>query len=170
MKLSLLFFHIVLIFSITACGYKPSSQYTKEQLDGKVFVNLIMDLEDPRNTVLIKDAMNELLIHRLSSKLVHDRSLADTIMNVKLDSVSMSVLQDDDQGNSKLYRATVKILVDYKNKKGSDSFTVEGDDEFSLDDGTTITDTKRFVAIKNASAKALQEVISKIAVNTFKKK
>lgn len=169
MKLSLLFFHIVLIFTITACGYKPSSTYAKEQLEGKIFVNLLIDLEDPRNAVLIKDAMNELIIHRLDSKIVYDRKLADTVMNVKLNSVSMQVLQDDELGYNKLYKAVVRILVDYKNKTGSNSFTVSGDYDFSIDNGTTITDTKRFEAIKNASSKALEEMISKLAINSFKK-
>ncbi len=169
MRLSLLFFHIVLIFSITACGYKPSSHYAKEQLNGKIFVNLIIDLEDPRNAVLIKDAMNELIVHRLDSKIVYDRKLADTIMNVKLNSVSMQVLQDDEQGYNKLYKAVVSVLVDYNNAKGKNSFTVSGDYDFSIDNGTTITDTKRFEAIKNAASEALEEIISKLAVNSLKK-
>ncbi|WP_072680021.1 LPS assembly lipoprotein LptE [Arcobacter sp. LA11] len=169
MKLSLLFFHIVLIFTITACGYKPSSHYAKEQLNGKIFVNLIIDLEDPRNAVLIKDAMNELIVHRLDSKIVYDRKLADTVMNVKLNSVRMQVLQDDAQGYNKLYKAVVGVLVDYSNEKGKKSFTVSGDYDFSIDNGTTITDTKRFEAIKNAASEALEEIISKLAVNSFKK-
>ncbi len=169
MKLSLLFFHIALIFTITACGYKPSSHYAKEQLNGKIFVNLLIDLEDPRNAVLIKDAMNELIVHRLDSEIVYDRKLADTIMNVKLNSVRMVVLQDDEQGYNKLYKAVVNILVDYDNKSGKRSFNVSGDYDFSIDNGTTITDTKRFEAIKNAASEALEEIISKLAVSSFKK-
>jgi len=169
MKLSLLFFHVMLIFLITACGYKPSSQYAKEEVHGKVFVNLLIDLEDPRNAVLIKDAMHELLVHRLDLKIVDDRKLADTIMNIKLDSVKMIVLQDDDQGYNKLYKAVVNILIDYDNKEERKSFLVSGDYDFSIDNGTTITDTRRFEAIKNAANEALEEVISKLAVNSFKK-
>lgn len=169
MKLSLIFFHIALIFVLTSCGYKPSSHYAKEQLSGKIFVDLIVDLKDPRNAVLIKDAMNELIVHRLDSEIVYDRSLADTIMKVKLNSVSMKVLQDDADGYNKLYKAVVSILVNYDNKKEKKSFNVSGDYDFSIDDGTSITDTKRFEAIKNAASKALEEVISKLAVNSFKK-
>jgi hypothetical protein len=169
MKLSLIFFHIALIFVLTSCGYKPSSYYAKEQLSGKIFVDLIIDLKDPRNAVLIKDAMNELIVHRLDSKIVYDRSLADTIMKVKLNSVSMQVLQDDEDGYNKLYKAVVGILVSYDNKKEQRSFNVSGDYDFSIDDGTIITDTKRFEAIKNAASKALEEVISKLAVISLKK-
>ncbi|PLY08833.1 MAG: hypothetical protein C0625_01320 [Arcobacter sp.] len=170
MRSSQLLFSFFLVFFITACGYKPSSQYAKEQLKGKIFVNLIIDLQDPRNAVLIKDAMNEIIIHRLDSKIVYDKSIADTIMDIKLNSVTMTVLQDDASGYNKLYKAVVSIYVKYTNKKKSDSFDVTGDYDFSIDDGTTITDTKRFEAIKNAATKALEEVISKIAVSSFKKK
>ena len=172
MKLSQLLFSFLLIFVITgltACGYKPTSHYAKEQLKGKIFVNLIIDLKDPRNAVLIKDAMNEILVHRLDSKIVYDRKLADTIMDVELKSVSMNVLQDDESGYNKLYKAVANIDVKYTNKKESRSFNVSGDYDFSIDDGSSITDTKRFEAIKNASTEALEEVISKIAVNSFKK-
>lgn len=169
MKLSQLLFSCFLVFFISACGYKPSVHYAKDQLKGKIFVNLLTDLEDPRNAVLIKDAMNEIIVHRLDSKIVYDRKLADTIMDLKLNSVSMQVLQDDDQGYNKLYNAVVNINVKYDNGKEKKSFNVTGDYDFSIDAGTTITDTRRFEAIRNAASEALEEVISKIAVNSFKK-
>ncbi len=168
MRLSHLLISIFVVFLFIACGYKPSSYYAKQQLKGKVFVNLIIDLKDPRNAVLIKDAMHEILVHRLDSKLVNDRDLADTIVNVRLNSVSMNLLQDDEKGYNKLYQAIVSIFVEYTNEKVTDSFDVVGDYDFSIDDGTTITDTKRFEAIKRAASEALEEVISKIAVSSFK--
>lgn len=171
MRLSyVLFFSLIALF-FTACGYKPSSHYAKQELQGNIFVNLIINLQDPRNAVLIKDAMNELIVQKLDSKLVYDRKLADTVMDIKLNSVSMQVLQYDENGYNKLYKAVVGILVKYKNKSGkSNSFNVVGDYDFSIDDGTTITDAKRFEAIKEASDEALEEVISKLAINSFKKK
>ncbi len=169
MKLSQLLFLFSLFFVLTACGYKPSTHYAKEELKGKIFVNLLIDLEDPRNAVLIKDAMNEIIVHRLNSKIVYDRKLADTVMDLKLNSVSMSVLQDDDQGYNKLYKAKVNVEVKYNNKEVIKSFNVSGDYDFSIDAGTTISDTRRFEAIRSAASEALEEVISKIAVNSFKK-
>ena len=158
-------------FTITGCGYKPTSQYAKKEISGKVFVKLFIDLKDPRNAVLIKDAMNQVLIHKLDSKLVYDESIADTVMSIKIKSVSMTTLQYDSSGYNNLYRAKVNINVKY-NKKADDitrEFTVSGENNFSLDSNTTITDTKRFEAIKSASDDALDEVLSRIAVASFKK-
>lgn len=169
MKRSLLLFSFILAFVLSGCGYKPSSVYAKKEINGNVFVDLFIDYKDPKNAVLIKDAMNEILVHRLGSNLVYDKSLADTIIDLKLGSVSMSEIQYDTQGYVKLYKATVSIAVGYKNKEKSNKFSVSGTYDFSIDGGGTITDTKRFEAIKNASSKALEEVLSKIAVASFKK-
>lgn len=163
------FVSISIIFN--GCGYKPSSYYAKKELSGKVFVKLFVDLKDPKNAVLIKDAMNKLLIQKLDAKLVYDEVLADTVMNLKLGSISMNELQYDKEGYNKLYRAVVSISVNYLNKeeKKSKSFFVSGEHNFSVDDGTTISDTKRFEAIRSASEDALDEVLSKIAVESFRK-
>ena len=169
-KFLFVFFTVVISFIITACGYKPSSYYAKKEMEGNVFVKLNVSLVDPKNSVLVKDAVTKLLIQKLDSKLVDKESLADVIMNLSIDSVSMQTLQYDNSGYNKLYRAFVVIKVDYFRKENEikKSFKVDGEYDFSIDDGTTITETKRFDAISNAANKALDEVISKIAVSSFR--
>ena len=158
----------LLIFIIAGCGYKPATYYTKKELDGKVFVNLLIDLEDPRNVVIIKDTMNEILVHRLDIDVVDDPKLADIIINLKLESVTMSLVQEDEDGYAKVYKATVEISGNYKKDSKIRSFNVTGSDDFSIDSGTTISDTNRYEGIKDAASKALEEVVSKIAINSFK--
>jgi hypothetical protein len=82
----------------------------------------------------------------------------------------MRTLQYDIDGYNKLYKAVVDILVSYtkKDTNKTKKFIVTGEHNFSVDDGSTITDTKRFDAIKNASEDALDEVLSKIAVSSFR--
>ena len=160
-------------FIFNGCGYKPTVSYAKKELTGNVYVKLFVDLKDPRNAVLIKDSMNQLLTQKLGAKLVYDEKIADVVMNLKINSVSMSVIQYDSEGYNQLYRASVTILVAYtkKAKKGITTFTVSGETDFSVgdDDSDTITDTVRYEAIKDASDDALDEVLSKIAVASFKK-
>ena len=139
-------------------------------MEGNVFVKLNVSLEDPKNAVLVKDAVNKILIQKLDSKLVDKESIADVVMNVTINSVSMQTLQYDALGYNKLYRAVVVLKIDYFRKDNGikKSFAVDGEHDFSIDDGTTITETKRFDAISNAANKALDEVLSKIAVSSFK--
>lgn len=169
-KLLFVIFTFSLAFFIVACGYKPSSYYAKKEMEGNVFVKLNVSLEDPKNSVLVKDAITKLLIQKLDSKLVDDLSNADVIMNVSINSVRMQTLQYDTSGYNKLYRALIVLKIDYFRKDDGikKSFAVDGEYDFSIDDGTTITETKRFEAISNAANKALDEVLSKIAVSSFR--
>lgn len=170
MRLSQLLFLFSFIFIISGCGYKPATYYTKKEIDGKVFVNLLINLEDPRNVVLIKDAMNEILVHRLGTQLVIDPSEADTILNLELRSVSMLQVQSDADGYSKVYKAVVSINVSYGEGANKKAFTVSGSNDFTIDSGTTISDTNRYQGIRAASNKALEEVVSRLAINSFKRK
>ncbi len=170
-KVLFVLFTFIISFSFFGCSYKPSSQYAKEEIQGNVFVKVTIDLEDPQNSVLIKDSINKLLIQKLDVDIVSSESLADTIMYIDVNRVSMQELQYDDLGYNKLYRALVSINVSYskKGEKKKKSFIVDGEHNFSVDNGTTINSNQRYDAIKKASDKALEEVLSKIAVGSFKK-
>lgn len=160
------------VFVLAGCSYKPTTHYAKEEISGNIYVKLIINLQDPKNAVLIKDALNDLLIHRLDANVVKDKSLADIFMEVKLNSASLSVLQYDEDGYNKVFKTTVSINVNYQkaNERAKKSFSISGEDTFSIEDGTVISDTKRYESIKSASDDALRNVISKIAVQSFKEK
>ena len=170
-KVLFVLFTFIISFSFFGCSYKPSSQYAKEEIQGNVFVKVAIDLEDPQNSVLIKDSINKLLIQKLDADIVNTESLADTIMYIEVNRVRMQELQYDDLGYNKLYRALVSINVSYskKGEKKKKSFIVDGEHNFSVDNGTTINSNVRYDAIRKASDKALEEVLSKIAVGAFKK-
>ncbi len=158
-------------FSFIGCGYKPSMQLAKEEISGKVFVKVSINLEDPKNSVLVKDTINQLLIQKLDAQLVNDESIADTVMNIVINSVTLQTLQYDKTGSNKLYRALMNINVSYFKKSDNKrkSFVVEGEDNFSVENGSSINETERYKAIKSASDKALDEILSKIAVYSYKK-
>jgi DNA polymerase III delta prime subunit len=160
---------VLLIVLFAGCGYKPSAHYAKERIKGNVFVDLDVSIEDPKNSVLIKDSMSEILVSRLGAKLVYNKDIADTILNLKLSGVSLQVLQYDALGYEKLYRATVSIRVEYITEGKKGNIRVSGTYDFAIDGVNQISETKRFEAIKNASSKALEEIISRLAIESFKK-
>lgn len=173
MKSRKLFKNLLLItflfFTFNACGYKSTTSYAKQEISGKVYVDLEINLEDPKNAVLIKDALNELLINKLEKKIVYEKSQADTIMNIKLNSLSLSELSFGDDGYAKLYKSIVSLTVTYNKKDGKQkSITLTGRYDFSIDEGEIISDLKRFEAIKSASERALDELVSKLAVESFR--
>lgn len=164
-----LFCFVFFALFITGCGYKPSSHYAKDKIQGKVYVDVSVNLEDPKNSVLVKDAMNEIVVNRFGRQLVNSKALADTVLVVTLNSVSMSELQKDELGYVNLYRANVNITVSYKGTGGEGSVNVSGNNDFSVTAGSTISDAKRFESIKLASTKALEEIVSKFAIESFRK-
>ena len=170
-KVLFVLFTFTVSFSFFGCSYKPSTHYAKEEITGNVYVKVSIDLEDPQNSVLIKDSINKLLIQKLDVNMVNSESLADTVMNITVNSVRMQTLQYDKTGSNKLYAAFVTINVSYfkKGDKKRKSFVIEGEENFSLENGASINDTERYKAIKSASDKALDEILSKIAVASFEK-
>jgi hypothetical protein len=136
---------------------------------GNVYVKLDVRLEDPRNSVLVKDAVTKILMQKLGSNMVDNEKDADVIMNLGINNITISALQYDAQGYNKLYKARVYIKVDYfrKDTNKRKSFTVDGEYDFAVDVGGTITDTNRFEAVSKAADQAVNEVISKIAVASF---
>lgn len=167
MKKLLLIF--IAAFFLVGCGYKPSSYYVKKEIADTVYVDLNVNIDNASNSVLIKDAMNEMVVSRFGSKLVSNKADAKTIINLSLSSVSISEIQYDVQGYVKVYRASVGIKVTYKTDGNLRTISVSDYYDFSVDSEATVSDAKKEEAIRIAASKALEEVLSKIAIQTFKK-
>ena len=166
-----LVFTIILGITFTACGYRPSATYAKQEMRGSVFVRLNVSLEDPRNSVLVKDAVTKILIQKLGSNMVDNEREADVIMDLAISKVTLKTLQYDRDGYNKLYRANVVIDVKYFRKDNDNkikTFSVDGEHDFAIDKGTSINDSHRFTAITKASDKAVTEILSRMAVASFK--
>ncbi len=158
-------------FTLAGCGYKPTSHYAKYEISGKVYVKLNVDINNATNSVLVKDAVNEMIISQFGASLTNDKTQADTIMNVSLGSVSFATLQSDNEGYAKLYRTTVSVNLSYHNIKTDieKSIGVSGSYDYAVDADSLITDAKKTESVKVAVQKALSGIFSSIAVQSFKK-
>ncbi len=158
------------LFTITACGYKPTSYYTKNEISGLVFVNLHVNINYATNSVSIKDTVNEMVIKEFGATLTDNKTSADTLIDIRLDSISFSTLEVDDQGYVTLYRTKVIIKFIYTNVKSKKTKTLKlsAYDDYSVDTDSVITDTNKRESVKIASQKALSEIFSKIAIQSFK--
>ena len=171
-KFTLLFLTFIFsIFILTGCGYKPTSHYAKNEISGKVFVKLNVNIDNATNSVLVKDAVNEMVVNQFGASLTNNESKANTIMDVSLSSVGFTTLQSDSQGYAQLYRTNVEISLSYLNVdlNESKSLSVSGSYDYSVDADSVITDAKKQESVKVAAQKALTEIFSKIAVQSFKK-
>lgn len=166
----LLTFSILSLVLFASCGYKPTIHYAQKELQKDVFVDLQVSLTDPKNTVFIKDTVTKILIQRLGSRMVDTKLEADVIMDLSISSVTFSALQYDKDGYNKLYKANVVISVKYFDKATSKTkaFKVDGEYDFVVEKDSSINDSHRYEAITEASNMAMDEILSKIAVLSFR--
>ncbi len=161
-------FFLLFIFFICGCGYKPTSIITKKTMGEKIYVDVKIDIQNLNNSILIKDALIEMLGSKLDAEIVHEKSLANATIYGELKSVSETALESDVAGYSKIYRETVTISISYVGVDGKGrNFTVSNYYDFIVSDDSVVTNSKKEEAIKLAINKALSDVFSRIAINSL---
>ncbi len=161
-------YRFVLLFGLLflgGCGYKPTVVYTKEIFGARIYVDVQTDLREPENSVLIKDALREAVIERFKARLVRDPKRADSTITMRLNKVRFLPIQYDKNGYVVAYKTYVELKSLYRDKGGRvHTVTTTGDYDFSIESNSVISDTRRFEAIKFASAKAIEQFISKVSI------
>jgi hypothetical protein len=159
-----LFLGLFALVWLVGCGYKPSAYYAKKALGNTIYAEVTISRQDPRNSVIIKDAVNEAIVSRFSAKLVSKEN-ADTILKVKINKISFSPTIYDQYGYVISYKTTVELAFSYESEnKEIEKMTASGEYDFSIDSNSIISDSNRFDAIKAAANDALEEFISKVAI------
>lgn len=159
-----LFLGFLMLVLVSGCGYKPASYYAKHTLGNKLYAEVTISRQDPRNSVLIKDAVNEAIVSRFGGKLVA-KEQADSILHVKISSINFSPTVYDKYGYVVAYKATVILAIDYEEEaKKVQKLTATGEYDFSIESNSVVSDNNRFDAIRYAATDALDEFVSKIAI------
>ncbi len=144
------------------CGYKPAKRYVRSVLGPKVYTEVVVDLRDPQNSVLIKDALNQAILRRFGQNLV-PKSHADTIIKVRMKHLYFTPLEYDANGYVIYYRTKVVLDFTLRSSKGVRHIQTSGLYDFPIEPNSVITDTMRYIAIKEAANKALDRFISRLA-------
>ena len=157
------FWTLLIAIFFAGCGYYPMSYYTKQNLGENIYVEAVVNLADPENSLIAKDALNQAIAQKFHLRLVA-KSEADTIIRTEITSVSVDSIADNDAGFANFYRASVNISFEYTDKKGVvRKFSNYGFYDFPVDVISTITDETRFNAIKEASISAIDKFIAQAA-------
>lgn len=159
----------MLVFFIVGCGYKPVTHYTKDEIYGLVYLNSEISLQDPQNSIILQDSVTKMIVSNLGLELTDNKTIADTLINVSIGKPRISQIQYDTQSFVKTYRATVTVTLKYQNKDKSKTVSNSGEHDFNVSSASTISENERFNAITQATQKALEDILGKIAVESFKK-
>ncbi len=152
----------LLMIAISGCGYKPSAHYAKQVIGEKVSTEVTISLEDPENTVVIKDAVDAAVIMRFKSSLV-SRGASDTHLVIKLKNVSFSPFQYDENGYVVAYRTNVALNITRITNGKKKAYNVSGFYDFSIQAQAIISDQARFDAIKFGASKAINSFIAMVS-------
>lgn len=154
---------VFILLFVMGCGYKPASKMAENVLGNSVYIDVAINVEDPKNSVLIKDALKEAFISRLGKNVVSFEQ-AQTKIYASMGSVSFSPTMHKD-GYDIAYRANIslKLRTVYANGE-QENITTSGSYDFFVKSNSVITDTERFDAIKSASLDALDEYIAVLSM------
>jgi len=158
LNLSLLF---VLIFLITACGYKPSSKFARNVLGDKISTSVVISAKDPENSVIVKDAVDSAIIKLFHSSLT-DRQHSKSHLNLKISNPVYSPIQYNTDGYVIAYRMSIYITVTHYRDGKNSIYNANGTYDFSVQPNAVVTDQERFDAIRYSAQKAIESFIAQV--------
>lgn len=161
---------------ICGCGYKPVSKITQDLIGERIYVDVIISKEEPKNSVWIKDAVKEGMVARLNKSLSSKES-ADTSIIISVKELTYDAIIYDQYGYITSYKASLQLNYRTKFKDGSVvDVPASGEYDFSVARrqkdvrfaDSVISDTQKYEAIKEASKEAFDEYIANLAVKGYK--
>jgi hypothetical protein len=164
---SLLF--VTLLINLSACGYKPSAKYAREVLGKKISTSVVISAQDPANTVIIKDAVDQSLIEVFHASLT-DRKYSDSHLILSISEPRYTPVQYDANGYVIAYRATIHLGVTRISQDIQKKYKTTGTYDFSIVPNAVLTDQERFDAIKYSALKAISSFIAQISAEGISKK
>lgn len=148
----------VSLFVVVGCGYKPSVQYIKNVIDGSVYVNVIVDPQEPENAAYVKDALHQMVLQRfkgsIASKEEAENIITASYMGTTFNPISYS------NGYVTRYRADVKMNFVMKTKKGIYRRSIRGYVEEDIQASSRYSSSLRTEAIRGGMAKALDQFLA----------
>jgi hypothetical protein len=158
----------LLLVTFTACGYKPSSKYSRSVVGEKVSTSIIISAQDPENTVVIKDAVDSAVIDVFQASLVA-RNYSDTHLTFSISPPSYAPVQYDTNGFIVGYRATITLSILRTTKNTQKRYSARGTYDFTIDPNAVITDQERFDAIRFSAAKAITSFVAQVSAEGSRK-
>jgi len=157
----------VLGFLMAGCGYSPASHYAKNIVGDSVSTEVVISMEDPQNTVIIKDAVDTAIITKFRTALV-SKSSSKTHLKFRIISAMFSPLRYDTNGYVITYRTTVSMGIERVSNTSLSHYTVSGVYDFDIEPNAIISDQARFEAIRQSSQKAIDVFIAQVAAQGSK--
>ncbi|WP_321779019.1 LPS assembly lipoprotein LptE [Sulfurimonas sp.] len=153
---------LLILISFASCGYKPSSKLSREVMGEKISTSIIISAQDPENTVIIKDAVDEAVIKVFHASL-RKKSNSDTHLDLSIASPSYTPIVYDTDGFVIGYRMSVSLSIIRYHSGLNKKYTASGTYDFSVEKNAVVTDQQRFDAIRFSAAKAIRSFVAQVS-------
>jgi len=163
----ILLFLVILQFA--ACGYKPSSKFSRGVVGEKISTSVLISAEDPENTVVIKDAVDSAIIQVFHASLV-SRAESQTHLFISISPPTYSPIQYNSAGYVISYRATILLSIVKETKNTKKRYISQGTFDFTVVPNAVLTDQERFDAIKFSSIKAISSFVAQLSAQGAREK
>ncbi|MDP1784416.1 MAG: LPS assembly lipoprotein LptE [Sulfuricurvum sp.] len=149
-----------IIFS--GCGYRSAAHYAQVVVGESVSTEVLISMEDPQNTVIIKDAVNMAVLTKFRTSLT-SKNASQTHLKIQISSVAFLPLRYDTNGYVITYRTTVNMHVDRTTLGKIHGYNTTGMYDFDIEPNAIISDQARFNAISQSAQKGIDVFIAQIA-------
>ena len=161
-------FVTLFLLEMSGCGYKPSAKYAREVLGKKISTGVVISAQDPANTVIIKDAVNQALIEVFHASLT-ERKYSDSHLILSISDPSYVPAQYDNNGFVIAYRATIILGVTRISRNIQKKYVSIGMYDFAIVPNAVLSDQQRFDAIKFSSLKAINAFVAQVSAEGLNK-
>ena len=152
---------VLAVMLLTACGYKPSSQYIQKVFDDNVYVEVIVDRVEPENATFVKDEMNRLVYTRFKRRVTSKEQAGSTI-RIAYSGTTFTPLAYEN-GYVSRYRVNVRVDFDMMTKKGRIKKKISTVFESDIQAGSTDSSALRIAAIRKGLEKSLDEFLAYVS-------
>lgn len=153
---------VFLLLCVLGCGYKPMAYYANKALGEKIYVQLVVNLENPEESVRIKDMVNEAIRSRFHSSTTN-KNEADSTLEVNIKSVRDTIIGTNAQGIATFYRVFVDIVFQFEHNGKTHRFANPGYYDYAASlSNPTITYNNRSAAILEAARQSTDRFVSQI--------
>lgn len=147
---------------LAGCGYQPASHYAKNVVGESVSTEVVISMEDPQNTVIIKDAVAMAVITKFRASLV-PKNASQTHLKIAISGVGFTPLRYDTNGYVVTYRTTVSMSIERMHGDKRELYSTRGIYDFAIEPNAIITDQARFEAIRQGAQKGIDTFIAQVA-------
>jgi len=158
-----------MLLGFASCGYKPSSKFSREVMGDKISTSIVISAQDPENTVIIKDAVDEALIEIFHASL-YDRATSDTHLVLSIANPSYTPIVYDKDGFVVGYRMSVSLSIVRHHSGVAKKYSASGTYDFTVAPNAVVTDQERFEAIRFSALKAISSFVAQVSAEGAREK